>query len=37
MGLPEGEDKELDAEGMDLVDGYLWVVGSHSRTRDRLN
>jgi hypothetical protein len=35
VSLPDG-DEEVDAEGIDLADGYLWLVGSHSRTRSRL-
>lgn len=31
--LPEGPDVEVDLEGIALADGWLWVVGSHSRTR----
>lgn len=34
--LPDGNNEEIDVEGMDLANGFLWVVGSHSRTRDRL-
>lgn len=33
--LPEGADGEMDIEGLDVADGYLWVVGSHSLTRDK--
>lgn len=31
--LPEGPDVEVDLEGVAMADGWLWVVGSHSRTR----
>jgi Protein of unknown function (DUF3616) len=31
--LPEGPDVEVDLEGIAMADGWLWVVGSHSRTR----
>jgi hypothetical protein len=27
---------EIDLEGMDIADGYLWVVGSHSPVRTRV-
>ena len=33
--LPEGAGGEMDIEGLDVADGYLWVVGSHSLTRDK--
>ena len=33
--LPEGADGEMDIEGLDIADGYLWVVGSHSLTREK--
>ena len=33
--LPEGEDGEMDIEGLDVDGGYLWVVGSHSLTREK--
>ena len=33
--LPEGAGGEMDIEGLDIADGYLWVVGSHSLTRDK--
>ncbi len=40
IGLPTTTDKdgatpEVDIEGMDLADGYLWIVGSHSRKRNK--
>lgn len=31
--LPAGEDAEADIEGLDVADGYLWMVGSHSLKR----
>lgn len=34
--LPAGNDDEIDTEGMDLANGYLWLVGSHSNTRKNL-
>ena len=33
--LPEGAEGEMDIEGLDIADGYLWVVGSHSLTREK--
>lgn len=33
--LPEGADGEMDIEGLHVDGGYLWVVGSHSLTRDK--
>ena len=33
--LPEGAGGEMDIEGLDVADGYLWVVGSHSLTREK--
>lgn len=33
--LPEGAGGEMDIEGLDIDGGYLWVVGSHSLTRDK--
>jgi hypothetical protein len=35
VDLPAGPDKEVDVEGMDRDADYLWLVGSHSRTRKR--
>jgi Protein of unknown function (DUF3616) len=35
--LPAGEEEEIDVEGMDLVDDYLWLVGSHSSIRKKLD
>ena len=31
----EGKTPEVDIEGMDLADGYLWMVGSHSSKRSK--
>lgn len=28
-------DSEIDIEGLDYADGYIWVVGSHSLKRDK--
>jgi hypothetical protein len=33
--LPDGADEEVDVEGMDRHGDYLWLVGSHSRSRKR--
>lgn len=33
--LPGGPDDEMDIEGLDVDGGYLWVLGSHSLTRDK--
>jgi Protein of unknown function (DUF3616) len=35
FALPEGAAGEMDVEGLDVADGYLWVVGSHSLTREK--
>lgn len=34
LHLP-GDDDELDIEGMDATGGHLWLVGSHSATREK--
>ncbi|MDB9525745.1 DUF3616 domain-containing protein [Oscillatoria sp. CS-180] len=34
IDLPE-TDSEIDIEGLDYADGYLWVVGSHSLKRNK--
>lgn len=34
LGLPSADD-EIDVEGLDLADGWLWVVGSHGARRGR--
>ncbi|MDF2980140.1 MAG: hypothetical protein K0S40_4868 [Actinomycetospora sp.] len=36
VDLPGRPDDEVDAEGLDVVDGALWVVGSHSAKRKRV-
>ncbi|MCC2662903.1 MAG: hypothetical protein K0S35_825 [Geminicoccaceae bacterium] len=33
--LPEAARGEMDIEGLDIEGGYLWVVGSHSLTREK--
>ncbi|MBC8030518.1 MAG: DUF3616 domain-containing protein [Pyrinomonadaceae bacterium] len=33
LTLPAGEEGEADIEGLDVADGYLWLVGSHSLKR----
>lgn len=33
LTLHGGEEEEADLEGMDIADGYLWLVGSHSLKR----
>jgi Protein of unknown function (DUF3616) len=37
VDLPEGRDEEVDVEGMDRTRDHLWLVGSHSRTRKRVD
>jgi hypothetical protein len=37
VDLPEGPDEEVDVEGLDRQGPYLWVVGSHSRSRKRVD
>jgi hypothetical protein len=34
LTLPAGEEEEADIEGLDVADGYLWLVGSHSLKRN---
>lgn len=36
VDLPGAPDDEVDAEGLDAVDGHLWVTGSHSAKRKRV-
>jgi hypothetical protein len=36
VDLPEGRLKEVDVEGLDRSGGYLWLIGSHSRTRKQV-
>ena len=33
LTLPAGEEEEADIEGLDVSNGYLWLVGSHSLKR----
>lgn len=33
--LPGGPEEEMDIEGLAVVDGYLWLVGSHSLKRKK--
>lgn len=33
--LPGGDRGEMDIEGLDVDDGFLWITGSHSLTRDK--
>jgi Protein of unknown function (DUF3616) len=33
--LPGGPDDEMDIEGLEIDGGYLWVLGSHSLTREK--
>jgi hypothetical protein len=33
--LPGGPDNEMDIEGLEIDVGYLWVLGSHSLTREK--
>jgi hypothetical protein len=35
LDLPAGEGKEIDTEGLAFQDGYLWLMGSHSMTREK--
>lgn len=35
LTLPAGEADEADIEGLDVADGYLWLVGSHSLKRSK--
>ncbi len=35
VDLPIGADGEMDIEGLCADDGYLWIVGSHSRKRSK--
>src|SRR4051812_49898921 len=34
--LPGAPGEEVDLEGLDVLDGYLWCVGSHSAVRKRV-
>jgi len=35
LDLPAGAEEEVDVEGMDHADGFLWLVGSHSLKRGK--
>jgi hypothetical protein len=35
LSLPGGAGDELDLEGLAVADGYLWVMGAHSRQRKK--
>jgi Protein of unknown function (DUF3616) len=35
VDLPAGADGEMDIEGLCADDGFLWIVGSHSRKRSK--
>ena len=35
IDLPEGPEAEMDIEGLALDGGYMWIVGSHSKTRKK--
>ncbi|MGR3467348.1 MAG: DUF3616 domain-containing protein, partial [Shimia sp.] len=35
VDLPVGPDGEMDIEGLDIDGDWLWVLGSHSYTRDK--
>lgn len=35
VDLPVGADGEMDIEGLCADDGFLWIVGSHSRKRSK--
>src|SRR3954454_2116689 len=37
VDLPEGAAAEIDVEGLDGAPDCLWLVGSHSRTRKRVD
>ncbi|MCW2636709.1 MAG: hypothetical protein JWQ99_3076 [Blastococcus sp.] len=37
VGLPDGPDDEVDVEGLDRGADCLWLIGSHSRTRKRVD
>ncbi|MGH3669753.1 MAG: DUF3616 domain-containing protein, partial [Pseudonocardiaceae bacterium] len=34
--IPGSTGDEIDLEGMDINDGFLWMVGSHSAVRTRV-
>jgi hypothetical protein len=33
LALPDGDQSEVDVEGLDVSGGYVWLVGSHSLKR----
>src|SRR5918995_1846127 len=35
VDLPAGADGEMDIEGLCAIDGFLWIVGSHSLKRSK--
>lgn len=35
VDLPAGVDGEMDIEGLCVAEGFLWIVGSHSRKRSK--
>lgn len=35
VDLPAGADGEMDIEGLCAAEGFLWIVGSHSRKRSK--
>src|SRR5688500_11422586 len=35
LDLPEGDDGEVDVEGLAWAPPYLWLVGSHGRKRGK--
>jgi hypothetical protein len=35
VNLPAGAEGEMDIEGLCAADGFLWIVGSHSRKRSK--
>ncbi|OKH37582.1 hypothetical protein NIES2119_12820 [[Phormidium ambiguum] IAM M-71] len=35
IDLPKGADEEIDIEGMDYANNYIWLVGSHSLKRPK--
>src|SRR5688572_12947990 len=37
LTLPAADTEEADIEGMDVADGWLWIVGSHSVKRKSAN
>ncbi|WP_066834532.1 DUF3616 domain-containing protein [Rufibacter ruber] len=35
LDLPDGNNSEIDIEGLGMAEGYLWLVGSHSLKRKK--